>query len=63
MDRGAWQATLHGVGKELDMIEGLNTTTTTSKPHTEKEKSHVWHGSQADIRSVGNCPVSAVFDR
>ena len=26
MDRGAWQATVHGVARELDMTEGLNTT-------------------------------------
>ena len=24
MDRGAWQATVHGVTKELDMTEQLN---------------------------------------
>ena len=24
MDRGAWQATVHGVAKELDTTEGLN---------------------------------------
>ena len=24
MDRGAWQATVHGVAKELDMTEQLN---------------------------------------
>ena len=24
MDRGAWQATVHGVAKELDTIEGIN---------------------------------------
>ena len=24
MDRGAWQATVHGVAKELDTMEGLN---------------------------------------
>ena len=27
MDRGAWQATVHGVTKESDMTEQLNTTT------------------------------------
>ena len=63
MDRGAWRAAVHGVCKELDTTEGLNTTTTTSKPHAEKEKSRIWHWSQADIRSAGNCQVSAVFDR
>ena len=25
MDRGAWWATVHGVAKELDMTERLNT--------------------------------------
>ena len=24
MDRGAWYAVIHGVGKESDMTEGLN---------------------------------------
>ena len=24
MDKGAWQATVHGVAKELDTTEGLN---------------------------------------
>ena len=27
MDRGAWQATVHGVIKELDMTELVNKTT------------------------------------
>ena len=27
MDRGAWQATVHGVTKESDMTKQLNTTT------------------------------------
>ena len=26
MDRGAWQATVHGVAKEYDMTEGLTHT-------------------------------------
>ena len=26
MERGAWQATAHGVGKELDMTEHIHTT-------------------------------------
>ena len=25
MDRGAWQATVHGVAKQLDMTQGLST--------------------------------------
>ena len=28
MDRGAWQATVHGVTKELDMTKQLNTQST-----------------------------------
>ena len=31
MDRGAWQATIHGVTKELDMTEQLNTHIVTSQ--------------------------------
>ena len=30
MDKGAWQATVHGVARELDMTEQLNNTTTTT---------------------------------
>ena len=30
MDRGAWQATIHGVAKEMDMTERLNNSNTTT---------------------------------
>ena len=31
MDREAWQATVHGVAKELDVIEQLNDNNNTHK--------------------------------
>ena len=31
MDRGAWQAAVHGVAKESDMTEGLNNNLTCYK--------------------------------
>ena len=32
MDRGTWQATVHGVSKELDMTWQLNNNFVTKKP-------------------------------
>ena len=36
MDRGAWRAIVHGVTKELDMTEQLNTHTTNISGHAHK---------------------------
>ena len=32
MERGAWQATVHGIAKELDTTERLNNTESTATP-------------------------------
>ena len=42
MDRGAWQATIHGVAKEMDMTERLNNNNTQGyKANIDRDHTHL----------------------
>ena len=56
MDRGAWQATVHGVAKELDMTQQLNNVSSLSHFSTYKpEQLTTFLPSQPSLSSA--CPT------
>ena len=58
MDREAWQATVHGVAKELDMTEWLNNNNRmkNSQSHRAEEECWVWKLSSVKVCYVSNHP-------
>ena len=52
MDRGSWQATVHGVAKESDTTEQLNNNTTGLTAITSREQTY-GHGEWGRKERVG----------
>ena len=53
MDRGAWWATIHGITKELDTTEQLNTTTTYDEGQASSAEGQILNSKKSPI-ATGN---------